>query len=147
MQDEADRGSSDSLLAAWSFPQLKTEPTITIPPGPMPTMFKVVDLMVGRGAPVNTDDSLDADVILLNDLSCAVIDTDGAGIAPEGIGLDGNFDQPLVQGILGGSARGIAPMRIGGRREIITTLIGPNFGKLVYVVDALDVACTYVNGT
>jgi peptidylprolyl isomerase len=134
------------ILPAGVDPALKTEPVVTIPSGAVPTKTEVKDIVVGTGATVGAHDSVTVNYLGLNYVDCAEFDSSWSRDSPATFSLDGVVPG-FSKGIGGDSATGIAPMKIGGRREIIVTpadgygttgsgSIKPN-EELVFVVDVL----------
>jgi peptidylprolyl isomerase len=134
------------LLPADVDPALKTEPVVTIPGGAVPTKTEVKDIVVGTGATVGAHDSVTVNYLGLNYVDCSEFDSSWSRDTPATFSLDGVVPG-FSKGIGGDSASGIAPMKIGGRREIIVTpadgygttgsgAIKPN-EELVFVVDVL----------
>ena len=134
------------LLPAGVDPALKTEPIVTVPAGPVPTKTEVKDIVVGSGATVGAHDSVTVNYLGLNYVNCSEFDSSWSRDSPATFSLDGVVPG-FSKGIGGDSASGIAPMKVGGRREIIVTpadgygtagsgSITPN-EELVFVVDVL----------
>jgi peptidylprolyl isomerase len=134
------------LLPAGVDPALKTEPVVTVPAGAVPTKTEVKDIVVGTGATVGAHDSVTVNYLGLNYVDCSEFDSSWSRDSPATFSLDGVVPG-FSKGIGGDSASGIAPMKIGGRREIIVTpadgygttgsgAIKPN-EELVFVVDVL----------
>ena len=134
------------LLPAGVDPALKTEPIVTIPAGAVPTKTEVKDIVVGTGATVGAHDSVTVNYLGLNYVDCSEFDSSWSRDTPATFSLDGVVPG-FSKGIGGDSASGIAPMKVGGRREIIVTpadgysttgsgAIKPN-EELVFVVDVL----------
>jgi peptidylprolyl isomerase len=134
------------ILPAGVDPQLKTEPIVTIPAGPVPTKTEVKDVVVGTGATVGLHDSVTVNYLGVNYVNCAEFDSSWSRDAAATFSLD-QVVPGFTKGIGGDSASGIAPMKIGGRREIIVTpadgygaagqgTVKPN-EELVFVVDVL----------
>jgi peptidylprolyl isomerase len=134
------------ILPAGVDAQLKSEPTITIPSGPVPTKVQVKDLVVGQGATVGPTDSVTINYLGFNYVDCSEFDSSWAASTEATFSLQGVIPG-FTKGIGGDTASGIAPMKVGGRREIIvppadgygTTgqgKVGPN-EELVFVVDVL----------
>jgi hypothetical protein len=134
------------LLPAGVDPALKTEPVVTIPAGPVPTKTEVKDVVVGTGATVGAHDSVTVNYLGLNYVDCSEFDSSWSRDSAATFSLDGVVPG-FSKGIGGDSASGIAPMKVGGRREIIVTptdgygtsgsgAIKPN-EELVFVVDVL----------
>jgi peptidylprolyl isomerase len=134
------------LLPAGVDPALKTEPIVTIPAGPVPTKTEVKDIVVGNGATVGAHDSVTVNYLGLNYVDCSEFDSSWSRDSAATFSLDGVVPG-FSKGIGGDSASGIAPMKVGGRREIIVTpadgygttgsgAIKPN-EELVFVVDVL----------
>jgi peptidylprolyl isomerase len=125
---------------------LKTEPVISIPAGPVPTKTEVKDIVVGTGATVGPHDSVTVNYLGLNYVDCSEFDSSWSRAATATFSLD-EVVPGFTKGIGGDSASGIAPMKVGGRREIIVTpadgygvsgsgSVKPN-EELVFVVDVL----------
>ena len=134
------------LLPAGVDPALKTEPVVTIPAGPVPTKTEVKDIVVGTGATVGAHDSVTVNYLGLNYVDCSEFDSSWSRDSPATFSL-GGVVPGFSKGIGGDTASGIAPMKVGGRREIIVTpadgygttgsgAIKPN-EELVFVVDVL----------
>jgi peptidylprolyl isomerase len=134
------------ILPAGVSDALKTEPIVTIPAGPVPTKTEVKDIVVGTGATVGLHDSVTVNYLGLNYVNCTEFDSSWSRAATSTFSLD-EVVPGFTKGIGGDSASGIAPMKIGGRREIIVTpadgygaagqgSITPN-EELVFVVDVL----------
>ena len=134
------------LLPAGVDPALKTEPIVTIPAGAVPTKTEVKDIVVCTGATVGAHDSVTVNYLGLNYVDCSEFDSSWSRDSAATFSLDGVVPG-FSKGIGGDSASGIAPMKVGGRREIIvppadgygTTgsgAIKPN-EELVFVVDVL----------
>ena len=134
------------LLPAGVDPALKTEPIVTIPAGAVPIKTEVKDIVVGTGATVGAHDSVTVNYLGLNYVDCSEFDSSWSRDTPATFSLDGVVPG-FSKGIGGDSASGIAPMKVGGRREIIVTpadgysttgsgAIKPN-EELVFVVDVL----------
>jgi len=134
------------ILPAGVDPQLKTEPIVTIPAGPVPTKTEVKDLVVGTGATVGLHDSVTVNYLGVNYVNCSEFDSSWSRDAAATFSLD-QVVPGFTKGIGGDSASGIAPMKVGGRREIIVTpadgygatgqgAVKPN-EELVFVVDVL----------
>jgi peptidylprolyl isomerase len=134
------------ILPAGVDPALKTEPIVTIPAGAVPTKTEVKDIVVGTGATVGAHDSVTVNYLGLNYVDCSEFDSSWSRDTPATFSLDGVVPG-FSKGIGGDSASGIAPMKVGGRREIIVTpadgystegsgAITPN-EELVFVVDVL----------
>jgi peptidylprolyl isomerase len=134
------------LLPAGVDPALKTEPVVTVPAGAVPTKTEVKDIVVGTGATVGPHDSVTVNYLGLNYVDCTEFDSSWSRDSPATFSLDGVVPG-FSKGIGGDSASGIAPMKVGGRREIIVTpadgygttgsgAIKPN-EELVFVVDVL----------
>jgi peptidylprolyl isomerase len=127
--------------------KLKTEPIVTIPAGPVPTKTQVKDIVVGTGATVKPTDSVTVNYLGVNYVDCAEFDSSWSRNTPQTFSLAGVIPG-FTKGISGDAASGIAPMKVGSRREIIvppTDGYGatPPGGKLVaneelvFVVDLL----------
>jgi peptidylprolyl isomerase len=134
------------ILPAGVDPQLKTEPIVTIPAGAVPTKTQVKDLVVGTGATVGTQDSVTVNYLGLNYVDCSEFDSSWSRDSPSTFSLT-QVVPGFTKGIGGDAASGIAPMKVGGRREIIVPpvdgygtagqgSIKPN-EELVFVVDVL----------
>jgi FKBP-type peptidyl-prolyl cis-trans isomerase len=134
------------LLPAGVDPALKTEPVVTIPAGAVPTKTEVKDIVVGTGATVGAHDSVTVNYLGLNYVNCSEFDSSWSRDQPATFSLDGVVPG-FSKGIGGDSASNIAPMKVGGRREIIVTpadgysttgsgAVKPN-EELVFVVDVL----------
>ena len=101
---------------------------------------------VGTGATVGPQDSVTVNYLGLNYVDCSEFDSSWSRDSPATFSLTGVVPG-FSKGIGGDSASGIAPMKVGGRREIIVTpadgygttgsgSIKPN-EELVFVVDVL----------
>ena len=112
----------------------------------MPTKTQVKDIVVGTGATVGASDSVTVNYLGLNYVDCLEFDSSWSRDSAATFSLDGVVPG-FKKGIGGDSASGIAPMKVGGRREIIVTpadgygttgsgSIKPN-EELVFVVDVL----------
>jgi peptidylprolyl isomerase len=134
------------ILPAGVDPQLKTEPIVTIPAGPVPTKTEVKDLVVGTGATVGLHDSVTVNYLGVNYVNCSEFDSSWSRDSAATFSLD-QVVPGFTKGIGGDAASGIAPMKVGGRREIIVTpadgygstgqgSVKPN-EELVFVVDVL----------
>ncbi len=134
------------ILPAGVDPALKTEPIVTIPSGAVPTKTEVKDIVIGTGTTVGPHDSVTVNYLGLNYVDCSEFDSSWSRDSPATFSLDGVVPG-FSKGIGGDSASGIAPMKVGGRREIIVTpadgystagsgSIKPN-EELVFVVDVL----------
>jgi hypothetical protein len=134
------------ILPAGVDPALKAEPIVTVPAGAVPTKTEVKDIVVGTGAAVGPHDSVTVNYLGLNYVDCSEFDSSWSRDSPATFSLDGVVPG-FSKGIGGDSASGIAPMKVGGRREIIVTpadgygtagsgAIKPN-EELVFVVDVL----------
>ena len=134
------------ILPAGVDPALKTEPIVTVPAGAVPTKTQVKDIVVGNGATVGPHDSVTVNYLGLNYVNCSEFDSSWSRDSPATFSLDGVVPG-FSKGIGGDTASGIAPMKVGGRREIIVTptdgygttgsgSITPN-EELVFVVDVL----------
>jgi peptidylprolyl isomerase len=144
------------LLPAGVDPALKTEPVVTIPAGPVPTKTEVKDVVVGTGATVGAHDSVTVNYLGLNYINCSEFDSSWSRDSAATFSLDGVVPG-FSKGIGGDSASGIAPMKVGGRREIIVTpadgygtsgsgAITPN-EELVFVVDVLAASAASPSAT
>jgi peptidylprolyl isomerase len=102
--------------------------------------------VVGNGATVGAHDSVTVNYLGLNYVDCSEFDSSWSRDSAATFSLDGVVPG-FSKGIGGDSASGIAPMKVGGRREIIVTpadgygttgsgAIKPN-EELVFVVDVL----------
>ena len=135
------------ILPAGVDAQLKTEPTVTIPAGAVPTKVQVKDLVVGQGATVGPTDSVTINYLGINYVDCSEFDSSWSRDTVATFSLAGVIPG-FTKGIGGDSASGIAPMKVGGRREIIVppadgygtsgsgTTIKPN-EEIVFIVDVL----------
>jgi peptidylprolyl isomerase len=134
------------LLPAGVDPALKTEPIVTIPAGAVPTKTEVKDIVVGNGATVGAHDSVTVNYLGVNYVDCLEFDSSWSRDSAATFSLDGVVPG-FSKGIGGDSASGIAPMKVGGRREIIVApadgygstgsgAVKPN-EELVFVVDVL----------
>jgi peptidylprolyl isomerase len=135
------------ILPVGADARLATEPVITIAAGPVPQRTETKDLVVGTGATVGPQDTVIVNYLVFNYVNCAEFDSSWARASAQTFSL-----QMVVPGLakgLGGDGRlGIAPVRVGGRREII---VPPSDGYgatgsgqilpnevLVFVVDVLS---------
>lgn len=134
------------LIPAGVSDELKTEPTVTIPAGPVPQKIEVKDLVVGNGPTVGAHDNVTVNYLGVNYVDCSEFDSSWAHQQPATFPLDGVIPG-FAKGIGGDSATGIAPMKVGGRREIIVPpadgygtsgagSVKPN-EELVFIVDVL----------
>ena len=134
------------VLPAGVDPQLKTEPSITVPAGAVPKQTTVKDIVVGTGATAGLHDSVTVNYLGVNYVDCAEFDSSWAHTQEATFSLDGVVPG-FTKGIGGDTASGIAPMKVGGRREIIVTpadgygttgqgSITPN-EELIFVVDLI----------
>ena len=134
------------ILPAGVDAALKTEPIVTVPSGAVPTKTQVKDVVVGTGATVGPQDSVTVNYLGLNYVDCSEFDSSWSRDSAATFSLDGVVPG-FSKGIGGDSASAIAPMKVGGRREIIVTpadgygtagsgSITPN-EELVFVVDVL----------
>jgi len=134
------------ILPAGVDAALKTEPIVTIPAGAVPTKTEVKDIVVGTGATVGAHDSVTVNYLGLNYVNCSEFDSSWSRDSSATFSLD-EVVPGFKKGIGGDSASGIAPMKVGSRREIIVTpadgygttgsgAITPN-EELVFVVDVL----------
>lgn len=131
--------SSTTLPAA-----IAKEPTITVPPQPLPTTLQVKDLVVGSGPPAKAGDTLTVNYVGASAATGKVFDaswTDGHG----------PFTFTLGAGqVIPGWDQGLVGMRAGGRRQLI---IPPNLAygaqgngpippndTLVFVVDLIKIS-------
>jgi peptidylprolyl isomerase len=135
------------LLPAGVDAALKTEPTVTIPAGAVPTKTEVKDLVVGTGATVGKTDNVTVDYLGMNYVDCAEFDSSWSRSTVATFSLQ-RVIPGFTKGIGGDTASGIAPMKVGGRREIIVPAVdgygvagsSPNIApneELVFVVDVL----------
>jgi peptidylprolyl isomerase len=135
------------ILPAGVDPALKTEPIVTIPAGAVPTKTQVKDLVVGTGATVGPQDSVTVNYLGINYVDCSEFDSSWSRDSAATFSL-AEVVPGFTKGIGGDAASGIAPMHVGGRREIIVppvdgygttgqgTTVKPN-EELVFVVDVL----------
>jgi len=134
------------VLPAGVDAQLKTEPTITVPAGAVPTKTTVKDIVVGGGAAAGPHDSVTVNYLGVNYVDCTEFDSSWAHDQMANFSLD-QVVPGFTKGIGGDTASGIAPMKVGGRREIIVTpadgygttgqgSIKPN-EELIFVVDLI----------
>jgi hypothetical protein len=135
------------LLPAGVDSALKTEPTVTIPAGAVPKTTTVKDIVVGTGATVGKTDNVTVNYLGINYVDCTEFDSSWKRSAAATFSLQGVIPG-FTKGIGGDTATGIAPMKVGGRREIIVpatdgygvTGSSPNIApneELVFVVDVL----------
>ena len=137
----------------WSIPSgadqaLKTEPTITIPAGPVPTKVQTKDLIVGTGQTAKATDTVKVNYLGVNYVDCKEFDSSWSRGAPSTFSLTG---------VVPGFQQGVAGMKVGGRREIIippdqgygTQSTGPIQAneELVFVVDLLGVTTGNASGS
>jgi peptidylprolyl isomerase len=126
------------ILPAGVDPALKTEPTITIPPGAVPITLQTKDLIVGTGETVQANDSVTMNYLGVNYVNCEEFDSSWSRNQTATFSL---------QGVVPGFAQGVTGMKVGSRREIIIPPslgygaagsggVGPN-EELVFVVDVL----------
>jgi hypothetical protein len=119
---------------------LAKAPTIAGSSGP-PAVLIVRDLVVGTGATANATQTVTVKYVGALYLSGTVFDTSW--------GSGASTDVFALSGVIPGFARGIAGMKVGGRREIVvppalgygahaTTSI-PTNSTLVFVVDLVSV--------
>jgi peptidylprolyl isomerase len=126
------------IIPAGVSPALKTEPTVTIPAGPVPITLQTKDLIVGTGETVQADDSVTVNYLGLNYVDCSEFDSSWAH------SQEATFE---LNQVVPGFGQGVTGMKVGGRREII---IPPSLGygtdgsgtikpneELVFVVDVL----------
>jgi peptidylprolyl isomerase len=135
------------ILPAGVDPKLKTEPIVTVPAGAVPTTTQVKDLVVGTGATVGPQDSVTVNYLGINYVDCSEFDSSWSRDQVATFSL-AEVVPGFTKGIGGDAASGIAPMHVGGRREIIVppvdgygttgqgTTVKPN-EELVFVVDVL----------
>lgn len=134
------------VLPAGVDAQLKTEPTITVPAGAVPKTTTVKDIVVGGGAAAGPHDSVTVNYLGVNYVDCSEFDSSWAHDQMANFSLD-QVVPGFTKGIGGDTASGIAPMKVGGRREIIVTpadgygttgqgSIKPN-EELIFVVDLI----------
>src|SRR5450432_1640249 len=123
-----------------------TEPVLTVAPGAVPTKTTVKDVIVGTGTTVGAHDSVTVNYLGVNYVDCAEFDSSWAHNQVATFSLD-QVVPGFTKRIGGDTATGIAPMKVGGRREIIvppadgygTTgqgSIKPN-EELIFVVDLI----------
>jgi peptidylprolyl isomerase len=132
------------ILPPGVSPVLKTEPTVTIPAGPVPTTLQTKDLVVGSGEKVQAGDTVTMNYVGLKYVDCTEFDSSWSREQTATFSL---------QGVVPGFQQGVAGMNVGGRREIIVPpslgygeagsapKIGPN-EELVFVVDVLATSHT-----
>jgi peptidylprolyl isomerase len=127
------------ILPAGVGPELKTEPVVTIPAGPVPLALQTKDLVVGSGETAQAGDSVTVNYLGLNYVDCQEFDSSWAHQQEATFSLSN---------LIPGFAQGVTGMKVGGRREII---IPPSLGygtaggggaiapneELVFVVDLL----------
>jgi peptidylprolyl isomerase len=134
------------VLPAGVDAQLKTEPTVTVPAGAVPTKTTVKDIIVGTGAATTPKDNITLNYLGVNYVDCVEFDSSWARDQMANYPLD-QVIPGFTKGIGGDSASGIAPMKVGGRREIIVPpadgygatgngAVGPN-EVLIFVVDLI----------
>jgi peptidylprolyl isomerase len=150
------------LLPAGVSKELSTEPSITVPAGAVPKTLQVKDLVVGTGATVTPDDSVTVDYLGVNYVDCTEFDSSWSRDEPATFSL-AEVVPGFTKGIGGTAAAAatataagsdaIAPMKVGGRREIIvppsdgygTAGSPPNITgneELIFVVDVLAASKT-----
>ena len=131
-------------------PALASNPTVVVPKGPAPTQLQVKDLVPGTGKTVSPGQTITVNYVGVLYKNGKEFDSSWKRNQPFTTALTpGSVIAGWVQGIAGG--KGIAPMRVGGRRELI---IPPSLGygktgspptippnsTLVFVVDLLSVS-------
>jgi peptidylprolyl isomerase len=134
------------ILPGGADAQLRTEPTITVPAGAVPTKLEVKDLVVGTGKTVGPTDSVTVNYLGVNYVDCAEFDSSWSRDSTANFSLAGVIPG-FTKGIAGDTANGISAMKVGGRREIIVPpadgygtagqgTVKPN-EELIFVVDVL----------
>jgi FKBP-type peptidyl-prolyl cis-trans isomerase len=131
-------------------PALASKPTVVVPKGPAPSHLVVKDLVPGTGKTVSAGQTITVNYVGVLYKNGKEFDSSWKRNQPFTTALSpGSVISGWVQGIAGG--KGIAPMKVGGRRELI---IPPSLGygkagspptippnsTLVFVVDLLSVA-------
>lgn len=131
-------------------PALASKPTVTVPNGPPPKHLVVKDLVPGTGKAVASGQTVTVNYVGVLYKNGKEFDSSWKRNQPFTTALSsGSVIPGWVQGIAGGN--GIAPMKVGGRRELI---IPPSLGygksgspptippnsTLVFVVDLLSVS-------
>jgi len=120
-----------------------TQPTITVPPGAPPTQLESKDLIVGTGPAAKAGDRVTVQYIGVAYSTGKVFDASWTRGQP--------FPFTLGAGqVITGWDKGVAGMRVGGRRELILPPnyaygpaspgpgIGPN-DTLIFIVDLLKI--------
>ena len=125
-------------------PALSKQPVVTVPKGPAPSHLVVKDLIKGTGQPAQPSKTITVNYVGVLYKSGTQFDSSWSRNQP--------FTTPLQYGsVIPGWVKGIAGMRVGGRRELI---IPPSLGygkrgsppsipanaTLVFVVDLISVA-------
>jgi peptidylprolyl isomerase len=125
-------------------PQLASKPTVTPPKGPAPNHLVTKDLIPGTGAVVHAGQTVTVNYVGVLYKTGKEFDSSWSRHQP--------FTTALTNGsVIPGWVKGIAGMRVGGRRELI---IPPSLGygkrgspptippnsTLVFVVDLISVA-------
>lgn len=136
-----------SMLPPGSAAKLAVEPRVAVPAGAVPSTVQVKDLIVGSGATVPSTGSVTVNYLGVNYLNCKEFDSSWARNTESSFSV-----QEVIPGFAQGLAgtAGIAPMRVGGRREIVvppsagygTAGSPPNITgneELIFVVDLLAV--------
>jgi len=127
------------ILPGGLDPALRTEPTVTVPAGPVPITVQTKDLIVGSGDTVKADDTVTLNYVGLNYVDCKEFDSSWSS---------GQYLTLPVNQFVPGFTQGVTGMKVGGRREIIippsqgygatgsSPAIQPN-EELVFVVDVI----------
>ena len=131
-------------------PALRTKPVVAVPKGPAPSTLQIKDLVPGTGKPAQAGRTITVNYVGVLYKNGKQFDSSWQRNQPLTTSLaNGSVIAGWVQGIAGGT--GIAPMRVGGRRELI---IPPSLGygktgspptippnsTLIFVVDLLSVS-------
>jgi peptidylprolyl isomerase len=131
-------------------PALRSKPVVVVPKGPPPKALQVKDLVAGTGPPARVGQTITVNYVGVLYKNGKQFDSSWQRNQPFTTALTkGAVIAGWVEGIAGG--HGIAPMRVGGRRELI---IPPSLGygktgspptippnaTLVFVIDLLSVS-------
>ncbi len=143
--EPAAAGSSSTTAAApaTTLPAaIAKEPTVTVPPGPLPTTLQVKDLVVGTGPAAKVGDTLTVNYVGVSATTKKVFDSSWSRGTPFTFTLGGQVIPGWNQGLVG--------MRVGGRRQLIIPpqlaygaqgaggVIPPN-DTLIFVVDLIAI--------
>lgn len=135
--------TSTATVATPTSGPLSTEPKITVPSGPAPKTLQTKDLVTGTGATAKSGSTITVNYVGALYSNGKVFDASWK--------RKQTFTTPLSTGsVIPGWVKGIAGMKVGGRRELI---IPPNeaYGKqgsgstippnstLIFIVDLLKV--------